>query len=268
MLVSKKVAAAALAAVALALTVTGVVLAVTDPNAGGNQRDPLALNGYPPRTAQLHVVISTGQAYNVTADVNVDFVHNTVGADLQIPLLFSATNIELRLVARHLYVASPNLGAVIGSNWLSTKVSIPSLYGLSLEMTRPDVGLISGFPQMNVTHSGYLTTYRFHRDNVAIATPSGLPFKVPAHSAIDFSITLGKQGELAATSFKVTSKHSTAWVIVTVTSYNAPTHIIKPPAKDVTALNSTQIGRIFGSTSIGNLFNPKAITSLGQIRLS
>jgi hypothetical protein len=268
MLVSRKVAATGLAAVALALTVTGVVLAATDPNAGGNQKDPLALNGYPPRTAQLHVVISTGQAYNVTADVNVDFVRNAVAADLQIPLLFSATHVDLRLVGRHLYATSPNLGAIIGSRWLSTKVSTPSLYGLSLEMTRPDIGLINGFPQETVTHTGYLTTYRFHRDNVAIATPSGLPFKVPARATIDFSITLGQQGELTATSFKVTSTHSTASVTVTVVSYNAPAHVSAPPARDVTPLNSTQIGRIFGSTSIGNLFNPRAITSLGQIRLN
>src|SRR5579872_4161309 len=171
MLVSRKVAAAGLAVAALALTVTGVVLAATDPNAGGNQKDPLALNGYPPRTAQLRVVISTGQAYNVAANVNVDFLHNAVSADLQIPLLFSATNVDLRLVAGHLYASSPNLGAIVGSQWVSTKVHTPSLYGLSLEMTRPEIDLISGFPQRTVTHSGYLTTYDFHRSDVAIATP-------------------------------------------------------------------------------------------------
>src|SRR5579863_6093442 len=113
MLVSRKVAAAGLAVAALALTVTGVVLAATDPNAGGNQKDPLALNGYPPRTAQLRVVVSTGQAY-------------TVSADLQIPLLFSATTVDLRLVAGHLFASSPNLGAIVGSQWVSTRVHIPS----------------------------------------------------------------------------------------------------------------------------------------------
>jgi hypothetical protein len=268
MLGSRKVAAAGLAVVALALTVTGVVLAATDPNAGGNQKDPLALNGYPPRSALLHVVISTGQAYNVTADVNVDFTRNAVAADLQIPLLFSATHVDLVLAGNHLYANSPNLGAVIGSRWLSAPVKSPSLFGLSLEMTRPDIVLITGFPRETVTHSGYTTTYLFHRDNVAIATPSGLPFKVPAHATIDFSITLGRQGELTATSFRVTSTRSTASVSVTVVSYNHSPHVNAPPASDVTPLNSTQIGRIFGSTSIGSLFNPKAITSLGQIRLS
>ncbi|MFI5035176.1 MAG: hypothetical protein ACHQFZ_03105 [Acidimicrobiales bacterium] len=268
MAVSPKIAGVGLAAVALALTVTGVVLAATDPNAGGNSKDPLALNGYPPRSAQLHVVVSTGQAYNVTADLNVDFSTNAVAADVQIPLLFSATHLDLRLVGRHIYATSPNLGAIIGSKWVSVPTPAASLYGLSLEMTKPDISLISGFTQETVTHVGYLTTYSYHRDNVAIRTPTGLPFAVPTRAAIDFSITVGRQGELTATSFTVTSTRSTASVAVTVTSYNRGAAVAAPPAGDVTAITSAQIARIFGSTSIGNLFSPKSISSLGQIRLS
>lgn len=268
MAMSNRVGFAGLAAVALALTVTGIVLAATDPNAGGNQKDPLALNGYPPRSAQLHVVISTGQEYNVTGEVNVNFVRNTVAAQFQFPLLFSAARVDVRLVHHHLYASSPNLGAVIGSKWLSTPLRLPSLEGLSFEMTKPDISLISGFPQETVTHDGYLTTYLFHRDNVAIAVPSGLPLSVPARAAIDFSITLGRQGELAATSFTVTSAHSVAWVSVSVESYNAPARIVAPPARDVTPITSAGVAKIFGSTPFGNLLSPNAITSLGQIRLN
>jgi hypothetical protein len=268
MALSSRVASAGLAAVALALTVTGLVLAATDPSPGGNQKDPLALNGYPPHSAQLHVVVSTGQQYNVTGDINVNFARNTVSAQLQFPLLFSSALVDVRLVRGHLYASSPNLGAVIGSRWLSTPVRLPSLDGLSLEMTKPDISLISGFPQETVTHDGFRTTYRFHRDNVAITAPTGLPLTVPTRAAIDFSITVGREGELAATSFKVTSAHSTAWVSVTVESYNAPAIVVAPPAKDVTPLSSAQVARIFGSTAIGNLFSPNAISSLGQIRLN
>ncbi len=268
MAVSKKFAAAALAVVALGLTATGVVLAATDPNPGGTQSDLLALNGYPPRSAQLHVVVSTGQAYDVTADVNVNFVTNAVSAQLHIPLGFSAARADLRLVGGHLYASSPSLGALLGSKWLSTASTSASLYGLSLEMTRPDISLISGFPEETVTHNGNYTTYAYHRDNVAITAPSGLPIVTPTHAAIDFSITLGRQKELTATSFKVTSARSTAWVKVTVLSYNKAAHIVAPPARDVTPVNAGQIGSLFGSSSLGNLFNPKAITSLGQISLS
>lgn len=268
MAVSSKFAATGLAVAALALTVTGVVLAATDPNPGGTLKDPLALNGYPPRSAQLRVVVSTGQAYDVTADVNVNFATNAVSADVQVPMFFSATHVDLRLVGGHLYGYSPNLGAIVGSKWASVAAKLPSLYGLSLEMTRPDVSLISGFPEQTVTHDGFLTTYRYHRDNVGISIPSGLPFSVPARAAIDFSITLGREGELTATSFRVTSAHSTAWVSVTVLSYNGPAHVVAPPRRDVTPISSSAIGRIFGSTSLGDLFNPQFATSLGQIHLS
>ncbi len=268
MAVSKKFAASALAVVALGLTATGVVLAATDPNPGGTQGDLLALNGYPPHSAQLRVVISTGQAYDVTADVNVNFVTNAVSAQLHVPLGFSAARIDLRLVGGHLYASSPSLGAQLGSKWLSTTSTSASLYGLSLEMTRPDISLISGFPEETVTHNGSYTTYRYHRDNVAITAPSGLPIVTPTRAAIDFSITLGRQKELTATSFKVTSTRSTAWVSVTVLSYNKAAHIVAPPARDVTPVNGGQIGGLFGSSSLGNLLNPKAITSLGQISLS
>ncbi len=268
MAVSGKVGAVGLTVVALALTVTGVVLAATDPNPAGAAKDPLALNGYPPRSAQLHVVISTGQAYNVTADVNINFVTNAVAADVQVPMVFSATHLDLRLVGRHIYATSPNLASVIGSKWFSTSASLPSLYGLSLEMTRPDISLISGFPQATVIHHGYYTTYNYHRDNVAITAPPGLPITVPTRAAIDFSITLGRQDELTATSFTVTSATSTASIAVTVLSYNAPATIVAPPARDVTAINSAEIARIFGSTTLGNLFGPHSITQLGQIRIS
>jgi hypothetical protein len=268
MAVSKRFAATALAVVALALTATGVVLAATDPNPDGTQRDHLVLNGYPPRSVQLHVVVSTGQAYDVTADVNVNFATNAVAADVQIPMFFSATHVELLLVGSHLYATSPNLDTIIGTHWLSAPTSAPSLYGLSLEMTKPDVSMITGFTEETVTHNGYFTTYDFRRDNVAIATPSGLPFKVPKRANVDFSITLGRQSELTATSFAVSSGRTRASVSVTVLSYNAPARIVAPPASDVTPFSAARIKQIFGSTSIGNLFNPNAVSSLGQIRLN
>jgi hypothetical protein len=268
MAVSGKIGAVGLATVALALTVTGVVLAATDPNPAGAAKDPLILNGYPPRSAQLHVVISTGQAYNITADLNVNFDTNAVAADVQVPMFFSATHLDLRLVGGHIYATSPNLASVIGSKWFSTPASLPSLFGLSLEMTKPDISLITGFPQSTVTHHGYYTTYKYHRDNVTITAPSGLPFTVPTRAAIDFSITLGRQDELTATSFTVTSATSTASIAVTVLSYNAAATIVAPPARDVTAITPAEIARIFGSTALGNLFAPHSIARLGQIRLS
>src|SRR5487761_2397423 len=255
MAVSRKVAGFGLAAVSLALTVTGVVIAATDSSPAGNS-DPLALHGYPPRSAQLHVVISTGQAYEVTADLNINFRTDALSARVYAPLLFSAVEVDARLVHRHVYLTSPNLSTIIGTRWLSMNAGQPSLYGLSLEMTHPELGLISGFTQKTVTRSGPFTTYDYRRANVSITAPQGLP------------VTVGQSGEITATRLVVTSKHSTASVTVTVTSYNGPARIVAPPARQVTPVDTSRLGQIFGSPSLGNLLSPQGIASLGQVSLS
>ena len=44
-----------LGVVATGLTILGIVFAATDPNPSGIAKDPLALNGYPPKTARSHL---------------------------------------------------------------------------------------------------------------------------------------------------------------------------------------------------------------------
>jgi hypothetical protein len=268
MALPKRAAFATLGAVALALTVVGVVLAATDTGVSGRSVDPLALNGYPPKSAQLHVVISTGQAYDVTANVNVNFVSNAVEAVVQVPMFFSSVNVDLRLVGRHLYVGASNLASIAGSPWLSVKVGRASLYGVSLELTRPDLSLISGFTKETVTTSGYSTTYQYHRDGVSITAPPGLPLTLPTRAAVDFSITVGKQGEVSATSFAVTSKTSHASISATVLSYNRPATIVAPPPSQVKGVSAALLRQILGPSGAGALLSPKGLGSLGQLRLS
>ena len=268
MAVSSRAAFTLVAAIALGLTTTGIVLAATDSNPTGIVKDPLALNGYPPKSAQMHVVISTGQQYNVTADVNVNFATNAVQADLQIPMFFSSAGVELRLVNRHLFAGAPNLSSIIGAPWVSTPVGQPSLYGLSLEMTKPDISLISGFTHETITTNGYSTTYDFQRDNVTINHPSGLPFTVPKRANVDFTITTGSQGELTATGFSVTSPHSTASVYATVLSYNRPAAIVAPPSNQVKKIDQSLLHRLFGTSPAGSFLSPKGVASLGKMRLS
>jgi hypothetical protein len=59
MIGQKRVMAVVIAVVAIALTVFGIVLAATDPNPADIGKDPLALNGYPPHSADLAVSLST-----------------------------------------------------------------------------------------------------------------------------------------------------------------------------------------------------------------
>ncbi len=268
MAVSSRAASLLLALVATALTVTGVVLAATDSNPGGSTTDALALNGYPPRSAQLAVTISSGQAYDVTANVNVNFVTNALDAQLNVPMAFSNVGVDVRLVKKHVYVGLANLSTIAGAPWLAMKASAPSLYGLSLEMTKPDIGLISGYTSKSVTTSGFLTTYRFRRNNVAISMPGSLPLSLPRQGDVTFTITTGSQGELVAASFAVSSSHSHASITATVLSYNQPADIAAPPASQVKALDPALLSRVFGSSSLGAFLRPGAIASLGQVQLN
>ncbi len=259
----QRLGAALLAVVALGMTATGVVWAATD-SSNGAAGDPLDLRGYPPRTAQLHVTISTGQAYNVSGDLNVNFSTNALSGRLLIPMAFSAVPVDVRLVHHHLYLGSPNLATVVGKGWVSMNSSQPDLYGLALEMTKPDLALISGFTTKTVTHNGSNTTYDYVRQNATIRPPAGLPITVPTNAAIDFSITVGSGGEVAAAKFTVTSKTSTAWIAVTVTSYNQPARIVAPPPSKTVPVTQSGLSKIFGG-SAGSLLAPLATAGQGQL---
>jgi hypothetical protein len=264
----RRVGGVALALFSLALTVTGVVLAATDPNPAGAGADPLSLNGYPPHSAQLHVVISTGQQYNVSADLNINFDTNAVSGRLLIPMFFSSLPVDVRLVGNHLYVGSPNLASVVGKGWVELRSSPVSLYGVSLELTKPDLSLISGFTRSSVTRQGVFTTHDYQRDNVHVVPPSGFPLNVGTIASIDVSVTTGQTGEVTAAKFTVTSKRSTAWIALTVESYNHPARISAPPASQVVHIDRQRLGRIFSNPSIGSLLSPGAITSLSHVQLS
>jgi hypothetical protein len=268
MAVPKRVAQFALVVVALALTVTGVVLAATDSNPSGYAKDTLVLNGYAPKSATLHVVISTGQAYSVTGDVNVNFVTNAIEAQLQFPMFFSATSVDLRLVNAHLYAGSANLSSIVKAPWIAIPVKQPSLFGVGLEMTKPDISLITALGPATVSRGGPYTTYSFKRSNVVLSAPSKLPVSMPAPSTVDLAITVGSQGELTSASLGVTSKTSTFSINVTVLSYNQAVNITAPPVSSVKNVTLAQIQKLFGSLPLAALLQAKYLANIGQIRLN
>jgi hypothetical protein len=265
---SSRLSAIILAVVAAALTITGVVLAATDSNPSQVLKDPLALNGYPPKTADIRVAVSTGQSYGVDANVNINFVANAIEADLRIPMFFSAASIDLRLVNNHLYAGSPNFSSVVGANWIGTKASLPSLFGLSLEMTKPDIPLITGFTSKSVSTSGYSKTYTFQRDNFILSSPSALPVKMPADATLRISITVGSQGEVTASSLSVESKTTNFSVTATVLSYNKPAKIVAPPAAQVKQENAGLLHELLGTSSLAKLLSPQYLANLGKVQVS
>src|ERR1700722_13641284 len=138
----KRIMALALAIVALGLTVTGVVVAATDSNPGSTAKDPLALNGYPPSSADLAVTVTTGANVSVNANVNVNFKTGRIAALVHFPLVIDTVSLNLVFSGNKLYARSAE---VTNGPWLEAKVTTPNLFGASLELTKPDIDLITGF---------------------------------------------------------------------------------------------------------------------------
>jgi hypothetical protein len=268
MAVPKRLAPITLIAVALALTLTGVIYAATDSNPAGIAKDPLALNGYPPKTGDFELKVSTGQAYSLNANVAVNFRKNSAQAQLLLPLLFSDASIDMRLVNGHLYVGSSNLSSIFGKGWIRTSVKTPSLFGISLELTKPDISLISGFSKKTITKSGYLTTYHYERNNVIFSLPSSSPVKMPPGATIDVAITVGSQGELTAATVSERSKDSKVMISLNVLSYNQPLRVDAPPSNQVKKVNVSILKKLLSETPYKDLFSPKYLGSLGKTQIS
>jgi len=264
----KRLPAMVLAFVAVALTITGVVLAASDSNPSQTLKDPLVLNGYPPRSADIQLVISTGQAYSIDANVNINFVTNALEADFRVPMFFSAAAVNLRLVNNQLYAGSPNFSSIIGANWIGAKASLPSLYGLSLEMTKPDIPLITGFTSESVSTVGYSKTYTFQRDNFILNSPSSLPVKMPVGARLRISITVGIQWEVTASALSVVSKTTNFSITATVLSYNQPAKIVAPPAAQVKQENTSLLHELLGTSSLAKLLSPQNLANLGKVQVS
>ncbi len=263
-----RIGALLLSLLAGGLTVTGVVLAATDSNPGSRVRDPLALNGFPPRSAEVHLAISARQGYQVTGDVALNFVTDSLSGRLNVPLALSDLSVNVRLVEHHLYLGLANLSSVTGKSWLALASSQPSLYGISLEMTKPDISLISGFDSKSVSHSGYLTTYTFRRHHMVLYAPGALAGVLPRQGAVTLSITTGSQGELVVASIEVHTAHSDASITMSVLSYNRSAHVVAPPASAVTPLGPLGLKRLLGGSPLGGMLSPGAFSSLGQLQLN
>ncbi|MHB8378689.1 MAG: hypothetical protein ACYDB2_02075 [Acidimicrobiales bacterium] len=253
--------ALALAAVALALSVTGVVLAATDSNPGELAKDPLVLNGYPPSTAKLSVQLSVGSAFDLSANVAVNFTANKVDAVVSIPSVLSGTAIEVRLTANQLYARS---AAQSSGPWMEATLKMPSLFGVALELTKPDIKLLTGFRE-TATKSGYSTTYVLYRDHVALTNLLSLS-STSVLGSIRWTITVGSQGEVAASSITEKSGHTSTTLSVTVQSYNQAVRVTTP--SDVKAIPLSSIEKLLTSKNIPALLVPRNLTSLSQTTLS
>ena len=265
MAVQQRYRALALAVVALALTITGVVVAATDPNPSGQAKDTFALNGYPPTSAQVTLSASVGPSQNVSADLGFNFTQNRVDAIVQIPVGIASVAVELRLIDNRLYARS---AAVSSGPWMTLPYKTPALFGVALELTKPDIYLITGFTDKTVTKSGNYTTYSFFRDHVAVTSLLAAASSVARVGSVRWTITVGHQGEATQSTLTVATKNSTSTLTATVTSYNKPVSVPTPVSSDVKPIAASVIATLLHSKELSSLLIPKDFTTLSQAHLS
>jgi hypothetical protein len=261
---NKRIMALALAIVALGLTATGVVIAATDSNPGSLLKDPLALNGYPPSSADLAVTVSTGANVSVSATVNVNFKTGRVAALVHFPLVIATASLNLIFADNKLYARSAE---VANGPWLEAKVTAPNLFGASLELTKPDIDLITGFHKTMST-SGNSTTYVFTRDDVPMTGVIGSATAYSKLGSIRWTITLGSQGEVVATTVVEKTRHATTMLNVTVLSYNQPTPIDVPSTANTQPLSTSMLAKLLKSVNFDSVLIPSGVRSLGQSTIS
>ncbi len=257
MAVTKRTWFTLLGVVATALTIFGVVFAATDSNSTSSSataKDPLAMNGYPPKTADFAFSASSGSSYSVHANVEVNFITNKIEANFVVPLVTSGVQVDVRLIGDKAYMSSPNFASVLGEPWIEFSDSLPALYNFSLELVRPDISLITGFGSETVTKNGYFVTHSFHRNDVAVRTLDSSTGTLPKVGRLTFSITTGKQGEVTQGSLRIATKTNQTTLSATVLSYNQPTHIVAPPANEVLIKDPAFLQRLIDSASLSILF--------------
>ncbi len=264
MIGQKRLVAVVIAVVALALTVLGLVLAATDPNPAALGKDPLALNGYPPHSANLAVSLTTSGGLGLKATITANFTKSRASALVSFTTEASPSSVDVLMASGHLYARSAD---VSNGPWYETALKTPSLFGISLELTRPDIDLISGFHESR-THSGYSTTYTFTRKHVVLSTLLGSPTSLSKLGSVRWTITVGSQGEATASTLVIRSKHATTTISATVLSYDQPAKIAVPSSTDVQALPLSGLEKLLKGRDFASLLIPRDLTSLAQTSVS
>jgi hypothetical protein len=264
MIGQQRVMAVVIAVVAAALTVLGIVLAATDPNPADIGKDPLALNGYPPHSATLAVSLTTSGGLGLNATVTANFTDNRASALVSFPTTLSPSSVDVLMANDHLYARSAD---VSNGPWDETSFATPSLFGASLELTKPDIYLITGYHR-SVSHSGYSTTYTFTRQHVVLTTLLGSSKSLSKLGSVRWTITVGSQGEATSSTLVVRSKHATTTVSARVLSFNQSAKIVVPTSKDVQALPLSSLEKLLKGRNFASLLIPRDLTSLSQTSIS
>jgi hypothetical protein len=204
--------------------VLGIVLAATDHPLGA---DTLLLHGFPPTSAVLNLTITTPNI-TISGDCGVNFATDAVLCDIPT----SGVDLALRWVDGHIYLHSQSLSG----KWIRLNAPAVNLYGLSLEMVKPDIALLDASQRDVVTHVGWRTTHTYRIANSSVATSTSGP--------VTLTITTGSEGQVEDASLSGVSNGISTVIVATVKSYNQPVVIHAPPRRDTRAATPQEIAAL------------------------
>lgn len=259
----------AVSAIAALVGAVGVLDVVPGSAATG---DRLALNGHSPATVALNVAVTTGGRVRASGIVQLNTTADSFRARLEVPLITSSTEFDLRAVNGVIYLTSPNLANASGPVWFTLRASWPSLARYAHLLARPNPAILTLLANARVTHHDGSTTYETTLSNVALGPvvhPGATRRDAASKGRIDLRLTTGSQGEFTGLRASLTSGSATTTVTLNVASYNRPVSIVAPPASRATTPAGPLLRQLFSSGVLGSLVLPTAwLQFLGRSKLT
>jgi len=246
--------------VAVALIATGVVYAVAGPATPTS--DPLVLDGVAPRTAQLNVAIATGGLLSTSGTLWLDAAASSLRAKLEIPLVSTSTEFDVRAVHQVVYLTSPNLADASGAVWYVLRARWPSITRFARDVLKPNAAFLSLLANARITHSGYTTTYELTRSHVSLGTFGVKKASPSATGSLDIRLSTGAQGEFTGLWAALHSGAATTTIALNVVAYNRPVTIVAPPLVRATTPAGPLLQQLLRSGALGSLVLPSQLLQL------
>ena len=246
------VPASAMVALTIAMTLVGVVVAAP---AGAATGDRLALQGRAPTSVELKVAVATGGLLSTSGVVWLNAATDSFGARLDVPLVTSSTEFDLRAVDKVIYLTSPNLATAAGPVWYTLRASWPALAAYARFLVQPRAAILRLLANVRVTHHGISTTYESRRTRVALGAV-GATGHGSSSGAIDVRLTTGVQGEFTGLWVSLTSGAATTTVSMSVVSYNRPVSITAPVKGSATTPAGPLLKQLLSSGVLGSFVLP------------
>ncbi|MBW4030562.1 MAG: hypothetical protein HIU57_07815 [Acidobacteria bacterium] len=236
-------------------------------SAGAATLDRLALNGRAPRTVEMNVTVATG-GLSASGVIWLNAATDSFSAKLEVPLVSTSTEFDLRAVGHVIYLTSPNLSTASGPVWYTLRASWPRLGAYGHFLAKPDAAILTLLANARVSHQGHFTTYEATRSHVSLGTVGAAHRASPA-GKLDVRLTTGAQGEFTSLRASLTSGAATTTVSMNVVSYNHPVTIVAPPRSRATTSAAPLLRQLFTSGVLGSFVLPgRWLQALSRAKLS